>query len=223
MTANQLKQRWLDNEFVESIKSVLSEIIETRQNRNPVDLRGITLVTVVAPREGHLLDEVLLKAHFYGVSLHDVDLSFSKIYLPLTSVSFLKVNFTQCFFDCSMSRSHFQDCVFDNSKMIISADDAQFHQCSFVGVTFSGRSSQISGGMRTLFENCDFTDTNFRKVQFRGAKFANCCFKDAKFDNCDFRASKFEGQIPSESQFTRSNLKVAKFNGEPVPNDFGSR
>ena len=119
----------------------------------------------------------------YKSILRNVNLSYSIIDADAQKSEWDFVDFTKAKLNrCALHKSKMKDCNFQEARLIIMADDA-------------------------VFDNCNFTKTHFKGVEFRASRFFNCNFTDTKFINCDFRGVKMEdGILPVASQFEKMDV-----------------
>lgn len=197
----KLKDRWNDIEFT----TALQKEIESLHYKNVTDLRDVDLAGI------HLGNKIKLLEHssLNNSKLYNVNLSYSIIEVATFESEWMLVNFTKAKFDrCMLDKSIIKKCNFQEAKLVFNADDAVFEDCSFVGAKIGiGTYGHEYGGRRTKFYNCDFTDAQFARVEFRASKFYNCNFTNTTFIKCDFRGVKMEGCIlPKLSQFTDMDI-----------------
>ena len=195
-TIKSLKERWL-NGYFETQRESLFKVFGDGNSKSisKQDWRGISCENFDYPQE-------FMYTYLTEAILIEVDFSYSELCQNLSNCTFEKVNFTKAKFDqCCLANSKILDSNFTQSKIVASMDDAVLESCTFFKATFGATSSlKEFGGRRTTFENCDFTETNFRKVEFRASKFINCTFESTKFESCDLRGVKFIGEQPEENQ-----------------------
>ena len=97
---------------------------------------------------------------------------------------------------------------FDAARLVtILRDDAVFRRCSFVQASWLGHVTNVCGGRRTKFIECDFSRCLFKRVEFWATRFENCVFEGAKFDWCELAHNKYEGASPSQGQVVDIDAK----------------
>ena len=197
----KLKDRWNDVEFT----TTLQKEIESLHYKNVTDLKDIDLAGI------HLGNKIKLLEHssLSKSKLYNVNLSYSFIDVDAHESVWELSNFTKAKLNRSvLSKSIIKQCNFQEAKMVIKADGTVFEDCSFVGAKIGiGTYGYEYGGRRTKFYNCDFTDAQFVRVEFRASRFSNCNFTNTAFVACDFRGVKMEGCIlPKLSQFSDMDI-----------------
>ncbi len=197
----KLKDRWNDIEFT----TALQKEIESLHYKNVTDLRDVDLAGI------HLGNKIKLLEHssLSNSKLYNVNLSYSVIDVNAHGSVWELSDFTKTKLNrTGLNKTIIKQCNFQEAKLIFNADDAVFEDCSFVGAKIGiGTYGHEYGGRRTKFYNCDFTDAQFARVEFRASKFYNCNFTNTTFIKCDFRGVKMEGCIlPKLSQFTDMDI-----------------
>lgn len=197
----KLKDRWNDVEFT----TTLQKEIESLHYKNVTDLKDIDLAGI------HLGNKIKLLEHssLSKSKLYNVNLSYSFIDVDAHESVWELSNFTKAKLNRSvLSKSIIKQCNFQEAKLVFKADDTVFEDCSFVGAKIGiGTYGYEYGGRRTKFYNCDFTDAQFVRVEFRASRFYNCTFTNTAFVACDFRGVKVEGCIlPKLFQFSDMDI-----------------
>jgi len=171
-------------------------IFVEKASSSPMDFRGISLGV---PEYADFFQFDLA-----DVEISNVDMSESSLSCSFVAGKFEHVKFDRADFDaCRLNRAIFTDCSFDGARLVIVADGARVQKCSFREARFEGRGGLEYGGRRTVFIDCDFSDSAFRAVEFRASRFINCVFAGARFDRVDLRGAKFEGDAPLQEQLIR--------------------
>jgi hypothetical protein len=138
----------------------------------------------------------------------------------------------KCFENIDLSASSFegvwlQDCLLKSAKFDyanlgeLKDHGNRFECCSFVKALFVGAGL---GYQKTLYKECLFEATNFKKSTFIAARFQSCRFDKAKLKGIDFYASSFDscaflGRL--ENVWFRGGYPTSRdseFFGESEPN-----
>jgi len=77
-----------------------------------------------------------------------------------------------------------------------------------VGADWRNREFTDFNALKTVFENCDFRYSNFKRAYFRDARFINCRFDGARFDDCNFKSANFYGCDLKFAHFHKCLLEV---------------
>ena len=120
-----------------------------------------------------------------------VDQRFESIHFDtnFNGSSFKSCEFRGCRLDrVFMRKTHWTDCQFHGSILVIEFTDSVFERCSFRGATFRGLSGEY-GGVRARFIGCDFSHSTLRALNLRACKFERCDFTDARLVDCDLRGA----------------------------------
>lgn len=120
---------------------------------------------------------------------------FEKIHFDtkFTGSTFQSCEFKSCRLDrVHMRKTHWTDCLFDASTLVVEFTDSIFERCSFRGTTFRGLSGEY-GGVRARFVGCDFSRATFSALRLRACKFEGCDFADARLLGCDLRGAIHDG------------------------------
>ncbi|WP_337625176.1 pentapeptide repeat-containing protein [Phocaeicola sp.] len=199
---NKIKAKWSDPIFLEQVSPVLELFTQSNIEMSNLDLSGIELgcskSSVIQLRNAYLKQSKLAK----------INMSYSFIDCLIFESFLCNVDFFKAKFDtCLMSKSIFKECNFRKSKLVINADDAIFENCCFIDAKFGIITyGHEYGGRRTKFYDCDFTDAEFKNVEFRASRFYNCDFTRTRFISCDLRGAKFEGNKPTIEQYERMKI-----------------
>ena len=168
MTIKFLKNRWIDNDEVESDYNKILNIIKFGGSLSDLDTPfGKT-------NEGY--------ADFRGIDLSNKKLmkcTFNHIDFSHSNFSSARIE-KSVFLDCNFDKVVFVDASENNNTF----EDTNFLRCSF-NYAFLGY-----GG--SLFNKCMFLKTTFTKTNFIRPEFYNVSFKECKLKNIDFSASYFK-------------------------------
>jgi len=77
-----------------------------------------------------------------------------------------------------------------------------------IGATWRGKEINDLNALKTVFENCDFRYSNFKRGYFRDARFVNCMFDGVRFDDCNFKSANFYGCELQYAHFHKSLVEV---------------
>ncbi len=209
MKVKELRQRWDDPAFVESVMPTLRRIFQQREFNGPADLGGIT-VGLDGPVEW------LQSQDFTRSSLSGLDFSYGRFSGSFAEAKLSQVRFYRAHFDRGyMRKASIHGCDFESASGSFGWDDAVVEDTSFRKTKFRGGMWEF-GGRRALFRNCDFSDVRFPKVQFLASTFERCDFDGATFVGSDLRGVKFIDRMPDAEQFFDCRLESIYWNGEPV-------
>ena len=129
------------------------------------------------------LNERLIGLRFHGVHF---DTKF-------TGSTFQSCEFIDCRLDrVLMRKTHWADCRFDGSTLVVEFTDSVFERCSFRGAAFRGLSGEY-GGVRATFSGCDLSNTTLKALNLRACKFESCDFSGARILSCDLRGATHNG------------------------------
>ncbi len=182
------RNRWSEAIFVKGKSKELHALFDGPGCTGPHDMQGI-----VVGMTGSL--ETLMYTGLFQKAVSDIDFSFAKFSCSFSKSQFEKVNFFDCSFDtCDMIKSCFSQCSFEKAVLCAPRfDDSEIIDCSFAGCRLRGRGIKEYGGRRVIFKNCNFSDAEFKGLEFRAATFSNCNFKGCVFRKCLLIGAKFEG------------------------------
>jgi uncharacterized protein YjbI with pentapeptide repeats len=124
-----------------------------------------------------------------------VGLRFDRVHFEtkFTGSTFQSCEFIGCRLDrVLMQKTHWTDCQFDGSTLVVEFSDSVFERCSFRGAIFRGLSGEY-GGVRARFVGCGFSTATLRSLKLRACKFEGCDFSDTQILNCDLRGATHNG------------------------------
>ena len=95
--------------------------------------------------------------------------------------------------------------------------EVKITSCTFNNVDFGGDQFYSCNIHETLFNTCDFTNSDLSDVVFTGVTFIDCTFNKCKFngcsfDNCTFSDSNLSWTYHSLSKFTNGKVTNSYFN-----------
>jgi uncharacterized protein YjbI with pentapeptide repeats len=212
MQDDNLITRWQSEPFRRTAAPWLAEILRRGENSAPRDLRGLVLSDTAPP-------EWFFSGGLRGVRLADVDLRRARLSLALDQATFQRVRLGEATLTaCRLNGAGFFDCSFDGAVLAAACDEVRFEGCSFVGARLDCLpDSAFCGGVRSLFQRCNFGGTLFARVRLVGARFVDCQFGDARFDGCDLQEARFYGNVPDLPQFAGCKLTGVRFSYEVSP------
>jgi uncharacterized protein YjbI with pentapeptide repeats len=111
--------------------------------------------------------------------------------------------FEDCdFIDCrldrvTMMKTRWRRCRFDRSIIIAEFTDAIFEDCSFRYSDLRGRMCEY-GGVRAIFDRCDFSGASIKSLKLRACKFSSCEIDTLTIQKSDVRGATHNG-IPLQN------------------------
>jgi len=167
-----------------------------------LDLRGIKIPDDVNhPRD-------LWHVGIVDGILTNIDFTFGDLGLNIIGSVVENINFSSTRFSrVILDQTSLRKCSFSKANLVVNMNDTTSTDCDFSGALFGAtRSLKEFGGRRTTFTQCDFSETQFRRVEFRASTFIDCIFEGTRFQGCDMRGATFAGKRPTSSQFNHSCL-----------------
>lgn len=193
--------RWLSPEYLKDQLPTLEALFVRKERVVGANLKGIPVSFGECPIS-------LVSANFINAVLEDSDASHAAMSCSFGRALLTRVNFAATFFDtCNFYHASFVGCRFDACKFDSPfLDDARFVQCTFRGAKWVSRQMQAFGGRRVVFEECDFGEVLFDRLQFRACKFRTCSFGGTRFRRCLLKGVKFEGEAPLPEAFENCTM-----------------
>lgn len=184
--SKELQERWDEESAAFALSSLLKgePTSPYAPHDGRVDLRGLVVEKSKRVPVNDKLSRITQLRQFDHVGVDDVDLSFSILN------------------DVRVMGSRFENCLFDNAKLPgYRAWSAVFKRCSFKSAslrdTLLGAAEQEGGKPGSLYEDCDFSGADLRKVSTEQGRFVRCVFVGSRwhftqtlsavFEKCDFR------------------------------------
>lgn len=202
LTKASARSRWAEAEFQHKSVGLVAAIAAGSLVLKDADLAGIAI-------GGGGPVEALSRANLYRARVEDSVMDYADLACSMSESEFRRVEFQWSKFDrCVIGRSHFSECNFSGSRLVVNLDDTVAENCDFSRVVIAGgRAGHEYGGRRAKFLGCNFKDATFKSVEFRASQFVGCLFEGTKFIACDLRGVKVtDGRLPSGSQFEKMDI-----------------
>ncbi len=199
MTKAQLRKRWKDADFIESL-SIPRGRLPNENEIQDTDLRGISKLGNAEPLCHFKFHDVKSS----GVNLSHGDGALIAYKSEITNLECIDFKFDRA---SSFIGTTFINSDFSHSRLRLDVADCEFINCRFNDSSFAGGSNEY-GFIRSKFTQCDFTSIRWKRTYFKACTMSECDMTHSQIIN---------GSILSLKHFKCVNFSRMIFIGEDEP------